>query len=103
MTLAHQGAMLLAIRSQTEDLDNRSRCSNVKVHGVPEPNGDEDVEALLTSLFNMILGEEGPEEIWFDRAHRAIRQHMQDGAPRDLICCLHSYRMKERIMQKARS
>ncbi|CAH2294495.1 Hypothetical predicted protein [Pelobates cultripes] len=101
--LARQGAMLLALGRQTQDLDNRSRRSNIRVCSVPEPQGEEDAEGLLTTLFSLILGEEGPDQIQFDRAHRALRQRILDGAPHGLICCLHSYQLKEKIMRKARS
>ncbi|CAH2282095.1 Hypothetical predicted protein, partial [Pelobates cultripes] len=55
--LARQGTMLLEMRGQMEDLDNRSRRCNLRVRGIPEPNCPKDVECLLTSLFRAIIGE----------------------------------------------
>ncbi|CAH2276127.1 Hypothetical predicted protein [Pelobates cultripes] len=59
-----------ALRSdaeKTEELDNRSRRSNIRIRGVPEPQGEEDVEGLLTALFHLILGDGGSDQIRFDR------------------------------------
>ncbi|CAH2285575.1 Hypothetical predicted protein [Pelobates cultripes] len=101
--VTRQGNMLLALRRQTEDLDNRGRRSNIRVRGLPEPQADEDIEATLKALFQTILGEDLPADLTFDRAHRANRPRIPDGTPRDAICCLHHYKHKERIMQKART
>ncbi|CAH2285058.1 Hypothetical predicted protein [Pelobates cultripes] len=98
-----QGNILLQLRRQTEDLDNRGRRSNIRVRGLPEPEGNEDVEATLQMLFRDILGAEAPESMVFDRAHRAARARATDNTPRDIICCLHAYKLKEKIMNKARS
>ncbi|CAH2245177.1 Hypothetical predicted protein [Pelobates cultripes] len=101
--LTRQGNMLLALRRQIEDLDNRSRRSNIRVRGVPEGEGPENVEELLTALFLQILGTDAPPNIRFERAHRALRPRIRDGDPRDIICCLHSFPLKDRIMQRART
>ncbi|CAH2222452.1 Hypothetical predicted protein [Pelobates cultripes] len=87
--LTRQGNMLLALRRQVEDLDNRSRRSNIRVRGVPEGEGPENVEELLTALFLQILRTDAPPNIRFERAHRALRPRIRDGDPRDIICCLH--------------
>ncbi|CAH2321336.1 Hypothetical predicted protein [Pelobates cultripes] len=101
--VTRQGNMLLALRRQTEHLDNRGRRSNIRVHGLPEPQAEEDIETTLKALFQAILGEDLPADLTFDRAHRANRPRIPDGTPRDAICCLHHYKHKERIMQKART
>ncbi|CAH2312183.1 Hypothetical predicted protein [Pelobates cultripes] len=101
LAITRQGNMLLALRRQAEDLDNRGRRSN-RVHGLPESAGEEDVEATLQTLFREILGTEAPESIEFDRAHRANRARAADNTPRDIVCCLHTYKLKEKIMTKAR-
>ncbi|CAH2305805.1 Hypothetical predicted protein [Pelobates cultripes] len=71
--LTRQGNMLLALRRHVEDLDNGSHRSNIRVRGVPDQEGTENAEALLTGLFRQILGGEAPAEIRFERAHRALR------------------------------
>ncbi|CAH2274027.1 Hypothetical predicted protein [Pelobates cultripes] len=102
LAITRQGNMLLALRRQAEDLDNRGRRSNIRIRGLPESAGEEDVEATLQTLFREILVTEAPETIEFDRAHRANRARAADNTPRDIVCCLHTYKLKERIMTKAR-
>ncbi|CAH2223222.1 Hypothetical predicted protein, partial [Pelobates cultripes] len=90
--ITRQGTILLNLRRQAEDLDNRGRRSNIRIRNLPEPNGDENVEATLTTLLEEILGPDTPPSITFDRAHRATRPRTADNSPRDIICCLHEYR-----------
>ncbi|CAH2327817.1 Hypothetical predicted protein, partial [Pelobates cultripes] len=85
-----------------EDLDNRGRRCNIRVRGVPETAGGENATEVLSGLFKMLLQEEAPECFEFERAHRAARPRSIEDGPRDLICCLHSFPVKELIMRKAR-
>ncbi|CAH2319632.1 Hypothetical predicted protein [Pelobates cultripes] len=94
--LARQGTMLLEMRSQMEDLDNCSRQCNLRVRGIPEPNDLENVERILTSLFQAISGEAAPTAC-------ALRPRSDNSVPRDIICCLSSFKQEETIMLKARS
>ncbi|CAH2300262.1 Hypothetical predicted protein [Pelobates cultripes] len=41
--VARQGSMLLHLRRQTEDLDNRGRRSNIRIRNLPESTGEESV------------------------------------------------------------
>ncbi|CAH2312212.1 Hypothetical predicted protein [Pelobates cultripes] len=100
--LKRQGALILAMRRQLEDQDNRGRRNNIRVRGVPESPEGENVEEILTSLFRLILKEDAPARIKYDRAHRALRPRPSEGTSRDIICCLHSFPLKELIMAKAR-
>ncbi|CAH2282862.1 Hypothetical predicted protein [Pelobates cultripes] len=101
--LKRQGALLLAMRRQLEDQDNRGRRNNIRVRGIPEPTeGGGNIEEILTPLFRIILREEAPAHIKYDRAHRALQPRLAEGTPRDIICCLHSFPLKELIMAKAR-
>ncbi|CAH2320148.1 Hypothetical predicted protein [Pelobates cultripes] len=101
--LKRQGTLILAMRRQLEDQDNRSRRNNIRVRGIPESPEGENIEEMLTSLFRIILREDTPAIIKYDRAHRALRPRPTEGTPRDIICCLHSFATKDMIMRKARS
>ncbi|CAH2224144.1 Hypothetical predicted protein [Pelobates cultripes] len=103
LAINQQGIILLHLRLQAEDLDNRGRRSNIRVRNLPESNGEENVETTLTTLFKEILGPDAPPNIRFDRAHRATRSRNIDNSPRDIVCCLHKFKLKELIMSKARS
>ncbi|CAH2306742.1 Hypothetical predicted protein [Pelobates cultripes] len=102
LAASRQGIIILDLRRQVEDLDNRGRRNNIRVGGMPESEGESPRE-LLTGLFHHILGDEAPMEFGFERAHRALRAPRRDGLPRDLICCLQSFPLKEAIMRAARS
>ncbi|CAH2312005.1 Hypothetical predicted protein [Pelobates cultripes] len=71
---SRQGTVLLDLRRQDEDLDN---------HGA-------------------ILGENAPDTYNIERAHRALRPPRNDGLPRDIVCCLLAFHLKEAIMRAAR-
>ncbi|CAH2285560.1 Hypothetical predicted protein [Pelobates cultripes] len=101
--IARQGTMLLSMRRHLEDLDNRGRRCNIRILGVPEDEGTaENVVDILTEIFQTILQPTSPEHIEFERAHRITRPRSLEDGPRDLICCLHSFPVKDTIMRKAR-
>ncbi|CAH2325219.1 Hypothetical predicted protein [Pelobates cultripes] len=56
-----QGNLLLTLRRQVEELENRSRRQNIRIRGLP-----------AQALFRHILGRECPADIQFDRIHRAL-------------------------------
>lgn len=86
-----------------EDLDNRGRRNNIRIMGLPEANREENLPLILTSIFNCLLGEPRTHAIKMDRAHRALRPKGASTLPRDVICCIHNYLVKEAIMAKAQS
>lgn len=99
-------AQTLAMRDMNrylEDLDNKGRRNNIRVRGLPEASGDENLPMILTSIFNRFLDELSTHAIKMDRAHRALKPKSTSTLPRDVICCIHDYLVKEVIMTKARS
>lgn len=50
-----QAQALCESRRHLEDLDNRGRRNNIRVRGVPETEGAEDISLTLKSIFNDIL------------------------------------------------
>ncbi|CAH2275848.1 Hypothetical predicted protein [Pelobates cultripes] len=102
LAATRQGNIILDLRRQVEDLDNRGRCSNIRVRGVPESD-DETPRELLEGLFTQILGDEASPDFGLERAHRALRAPCRDGQPRDLICCLQFFQLKEALMRAART
>lgn len=58
---------------------------------------------MLTTIFNSPLQRDTDEPIDLVRAHRALRPRSQeDQNPRDIICCLADYKLKEDILTNAR-
>ncbi|CAH2276357.1 Hypothetical predicted protein [Pelobates cultripes] len=96
--VARQGEMLLSMRRHLEDVDNRGRRCNIRIRGVPETEGTKNVIDTLMELFRSILYPTPLPEIEFERAHRALRPRNVEDGPRDLICCLHSFPVKNTIM-----
>ncbi|CAH2283088.1 Hypothetical predicted protein [Pelobates cultripes] len=101
LATTRQGNMLLSLRRQVEDLENRSRRQNIRIRGLPEPD-TAPLQDTLQALFRQILGEECPAVIKLVRAHRSLGPQRPDGRPRDVLCCLHDYSLKERLMTAAR-
>uniref|UniRef100_A0A8C5PG62 Uncharacterized protein n=1 Tax=Leptobrachium leishanense TaxID=445787 RepID=A0A8C5PG62_9ANUR len=96
--------LLHALTRQVEDLENRGRRHNIRVRGLPESEKDsEELRCMLTRLFNMLLHNAHEAPIEMERWHRALRPKGPPGAPpRDIICCITRFGMKERIMEQAR-
>lgn len=92
----------IEINRYLEDLDNRGRRCNIRVRGIPACVEADQVTLALQRVFNSLL--ERPEDtaIDFVRAHRALGAKGPDSQPpRDIICCLQSFPLKEDIIRKA--
>lgn len=86
-----------------EDLDNGGRRSDIRVWGIRETVDNDQITPALQRVFNSLLERPEDTDIEFVRAHRALRARGPDNMPpRDIICCLQSFALKEEIMQKAR-
>ncbi|CAH2219776.1 Hypothetical predicted protein [Pelobates cultripes] len=100
-----QNEALIFLQRKIEDLDNRGRRNNLRIRGIPEaPEGtNENITQTLTNLFNQHLGRPVDTPIKLDRAHRAIRPKvLANETPRDIICRIHHFPIKEMILQKAK-
>ncbi|CAH2283825.1 Hypothetical predicted protein [Pelobates cultripes] len=62
-----------------------------------------DTATTRQDLFTHILGDRAPEDYGIERAHRVLRPLSPEGPPRDVICCLLSYALKDDIMRAARN
>uniref|UniRef100_A0A8C5PME2 Uncharacterized protein n=1 Tax=Leptobrachium leishanense TaxID=445787 RepID=A0A8C5PME2_9ANUR len=93
------------LRRDLDDVDNRGRRNNLRIRGLPESQGPtEDIPALLRSLINPLLQRPLDAPLLFDRAHRALKaKGTPSSAPRDIICRLHYYVDKERILMASRN
>ncbi|CAH2306732.1 Hypothetical predicted protein [Pelobates cultripes] len=95
---------LTDLRLHVEDLDNRSRRNNIRIRGLREPIGPEDLRETLIPLFNLILHRPPEARLKIDRVHRALRPKPPPSAPpRDVICYIQDTQLKEEIMQAART
>lgn len=73
------------------------------MRGIPETADTDQIITALQRVFNSLLERQEEAEIEFVRAHRAFRMRGPDSAPpRDIICCLQNFTLKEDIIREAR-
>lgn len=89
--------------SIAEDHENRNRRNNLRVRGIPESVTTPNIMPTLNKLFNNLLGDPEGSQIEMDRAHRTLGPKNPDpNRPRDVVCRLHYFTVKEQILRKAR-
>ena len=91
------------LKAKAIDLESRSRGNNIRIAGVPESAEGAQPTAFFSKLLLEIFGDgvlsSAPE---LDRAHRALTAKRSGDRPRLVIAQVHSYRVKEKIVQEAR-
>lgn len=94
---------IIEMNRHLEDLDNRGRRNNLRVGGIPETITSKQIPQLFQKVFNNILERLACSNVDLFRAHGALRGWGPDSAPpRNIICCLQSFVLKEEMMAKAR-
>lgn len=98
LTIAHRMALY-----KIEDQENHNRRNNIRIRGLPEATGEEDLLPSVRGIFNGLLGQVADHPLKIDRVHRALRpRNLSADTPRDVICRVHYYEEKELITRKAR-
>lgn len=98
-----QLSQMFELHRHVEDLDNRGRRHNIRVRGIPESIDPNSIQQTLCTLFNDLIGRPTDSPIDMERAHRALRpQPRENEPPRDIVCCLVNFPLKEEILRKAR-
>lgn len=101
-TQATQTKLVLTQQLHLEEIEDRSRRNNLRIRGLPEATGTEDLSATATAIFREIASTDFPATLSFDRIHRALGPKSTDpNRPRDVICRIHQYTHKEIILRKA--
>uniref|UniRef100_A0A8C5PY44 Uncharacterized protein n=1 Tax=Leptobrachium leishanense TaxID=445787 RepID=A0A8C5PY44_9ANUR len=102
--IAQHHHLLTSLTRHIEDLENRGRRQNIRVRGLPEGEKTaEDLHHALLRLFNKVLGRPPDTPIDIERFHRALRPRgPPEAPPRDVICYLLHFSLKEDIMRLAR-
>lgn len=57
--------------SKIDDLENRSRCYNFRIRGLPEPI--KEVDSVVCSLINVLITDIPEHRLEMDHAHRALQ------------------------------
>lgn len=99
---ARQAEHSLALQLRIEDLEDQSRWNNLRLCGLPEATGPEDLRDTVDAIFCWVLDSVPPESLELDLVHRALSPSSTDpNMPCNIICCLHRYTHKEDILRKA--
>ncbi|KAJ1174117.1 hypothetical protein NDU88_005940 [Pleurodeles waltl] len=61
------------LRFQLEDLENRSRWSNIRIKGVPLQTDTGNLEEYVHGFFHHVVPELTPQDFILDHTHRAGR------------------------------
>ncbi|KAJ7986766.1 hypothetical protein DPEC_G00331790 [Dallia pectoralis] len=92
------------LRDKLDDLEFRSRRNNVRILNVPEKMALDNALAFVSSLLLEVLGPSGvlSSAPKLGRAHRLGRlpDDPTNARPRPLICCLHDFQDRERILRR---
>lgn len=87
-----------------DDQENRARRNNIRIRGLPESVENTDLSPAVIAIFNDLLHKEKEAPIELDRVHRALGPKNPNlEHPRDVICRVHFYAIKDAIMKAARS
>ncbi|XP_056398871.1 uncharacterized protein LOC130293793 [Hyla sarda] len=90
----HQAAEI----AHLDDIDNRNRRNNIRIKGLPESVAPQDISSTLQKIFNDILQKPPDSPLEMDRA-----QNPDPTKPRDVICRIHHFLLKDEIMRRARN
>lgn len=97
ITKYHEEA-LNTYRDQFDDFEN----GPFYIRGLPEKYHNADLPVIVQRLFHQIMGESISEAMEVDRVHRVKSTAYQNKEkPRDVICKMHKYSVKEAIMRSA--
>lgn len=90
----------MALQLHLEDLKDRSRRNNLRLRGLPEATGTENLADTVTAVFHKILA--SPQSsLELDRIHRALGPKPSDpDKPQDVICRIQRYTQKEDIIHR---
>lgn len=100
--LNKQYQRLVMLQLQSEESENRSRRNNIRIKGVPEDIEGPALKDRVVSILNQILKNPPDTLIELDRVHRIPTIHNPaQRNPRDVLCRVHFFRVKEDILQNS--
>lgn len=104
-TILHEHTLQIQqLMYHQDDQENRARRNNIRIRGLPESVETKDLAPAVIAMFNELLQKDKDAPLELDRIHRALGPKSQNlEHPRDVICRVHFYAVKDAIMQAARS
>lgn len=96
---------LCELHHHLEDLDNRGRCHNLCVRGLPEAVEPGQLTQAVLAIFDKLLERPQKHQLKWRECIRLKnpRGRDTDPPPRDIVCCIANFRLKEEILPKARN
>lgn len=86
-----------------EDLDNHGRHHNLRVRGIPESVDHNQLAQATIAIFIDLLGRPAEIPVEYECLYRALKPRGRDtDPPRDVVCCLVNFKLKEEILRRAR-
>ncbi|KAJ1192044.1 hypothetical protein NDU88_001356 [Pleurodeles waltl] len=85
-----------------EDLENKSRRSNIRIRGVPVQAIVGPLKGFVIRLFKYVGPALDDQDIIPDRTHWTGHPFQTPGQPQDILTCLHHYKEKEQILTTVR-
>uniref|UniRef100_A0A3B3XXM6 L1 transposable element RRM domain-containing protein n=1 Tax=Poecilia mexicana TaxID=48701 RepID=A0A3B3XXM6_9TELE len=90
------------LAAKCEDLESRERRNNIRIYGIPEGEEKNDIISFVTDMIRTSLKLPQDMDLCVERAHRSLNTKPKDSAPpRSIIVRFSSYRVKEKVLQKA--
>ncbi|KAJ1172684.1 hypothetical protein NDU88_004528 [Pleurodeles waltl] len=90
------------LQYRLEDLENRSRHSNIRIRGVTAQATSGSLEDFVIQLFWNAAPAIKDQEIILDRTHRVSQPSWAPGQAQDILTCLHYYKHREQILAAVR-
>lgn len=85
-----------------EDIENQSCQNNLRLRGLPETTGPENLADTVTVILQKVLDFSPPATLEFDGVHGALGSKPTDpNHTRDVICRVHWYTQKELMLRNA--
>lgn len=95
--IKHHEVVMNSLLDQLDDYENRDHRQNIHIRGLPEATRPRTYYQLCKVYFDKFWG---TDNIEIDRVHRTLLPAPQNtDRPRDIICKLHRYSVKEAIMK----
>lgn len=74
---------LMELHRHMEELDNRGRCHNIRLWGLPESVTNDQLEMALLHIFNDLLDRPLVTPIHMERFHRSLQARREAEASRE--------------------
>lgn len=85
-----------------EDAENHSTINSVRLRHIPEAIPNSGLSATVSAILNKVVKRSSDEPIELDMVHKVAGPRNPSAThPRDVLCRVHYYRIKEDILQKA--